>query len=144
MDSLTPGQKVALFTGAGAFAGAALGSVESVWHIPKLGQALPSFATQLRAIGGRSVAFGASGFIFTAGTNFAHSVRSHDDVWNPFLGGLATGIVPAVVKSNAVWGLGAGFAIGTGMALVHYFESGETESAIEKWSTRYDYLTKKE
>ncbi|ETV85891.1 hypothetical protein H257_02431 [Aphanomyces astaci] len=143
MDSLNPGQKVALFTSAGAFGGAAIGSVESVWRIPRLGQELPSFAKQLRGIGARSVAFGSASFVFAASEHFAHSIRSHDDVWNPFIGGLVTGIVPAVVKQNVVWGLGAGVAIGTGMAVLHYFESGDDKtSPLEKWANRYDYLKK--
>ncbi|CAK4078468.1 unnamed protein product [Aphanomyces euteiches] len=144
MDSLTSQQKVALFTGAGAFGGAALGSVESVWSIPKAGGVFPSFGTQLHRIGARSIAFSSAGFLFAAGEGFAHSVRSHDDIWNPFIGGLVAGIVPAVVKQNAVWGLGAGVAIGTAMAVAHYFESGEHESPLEKWSNRYEYLNAKE
>ncbi|ETW07907.1 hypothetical protein H310_02315 [Aphanomyces invadans] len=143
MDSLNPGQKVALFTAAGAFGGAAVGSVESVWRIPRLGQELPSFAKQLRGIGGRSVAFGSASFLFAAGEHVAHSIRSNDDVWNPFIGGLVAGVVPAVVKQNALWGLGAGIAVGTTMAFAHYFESGDSnKTPLEKWASRYDYLKK--
>ncbi|RHY61458.1 hypothetical protein DYB30_004978 [Aphanomyces astaci] len=147
MDSLNPGQKVALFTSAGAFGGAAIGSVESVWRIPRLGQELPSFAKQLRGIGARSVVVGLLDLFWSMcideSYDVQHSIRSHDDVWNPFIGGLVTGIVPAVVKQNVVWGLGAGVAIGTGMAVLHYFESGDDKtSPLEKWANRYDYLKK--
>ncbi|KDO27857.1 hypothetical protein SPRG_07130 [Saprolegnia parasitica CBS 223.65] len=141
MEDLSPNEQVAAFTVAGAFAGAAIGSVESVWHIPKLGEALPSFSHQLRAIALRSASFGMISFSYAVGKSTAASIRMKDDVFNPIVGGFAAGIVPGILRKSGKVGLGAGAAIATVMAATEYFSAG-AEPTANKWASRYDHLKK--
>ncbi|OQS02337.1 hypothetical protein THRCLA_21445 [Thraustotheca clavata] len=141
MAELSPEKQVAAFTVGGAFAGAAIGSVESVWQIPKLGEAMPSFSSQLRAIGVRSASFGMVAFLYAAGKNTAASLRMKDDGLNPIFGGFAAGVVPGVLRKSGSVGLGAGAAMAIVMTASEYFSKG-IESPVNKWATRYDYLKK--
>ncbi|OQR83870.1 hypothetical protein ACHHYP_14194 [Achlya hypogyna] len=140
MEDLSPEQQVAAFTAAGAFAGAAIGSVESVWQIPKLGE-IASFSNQLRNIGLRAVSFGAVACFYAAGKEAAASIRAKDDVFNPAIGGFVAGVVPGVLRKSGKIGLAAGGAMATVMTATEYFSKG-AEPTVNKWATRYDYLKK--
>ncbi|CAI5743111.1 unnamed protein product [Peronospora destructor] len=79
MNGLTGSEKVVYTTCAGAFFGAAIGSVESVWAIPKLGAKLPKLSAQLKHLGTRSFVFAAVGCIFSTGEYLSASIRQTED-----------------------------------------------------------------
>ena len=127
---------------AGAFFGAAIGSVESVWAIPKLGAKLPKLSTQLKHLGTRSVhdiaenenlnsdlhcgafmqfVFAAVGCIFSTGEYLSASIRQTEDPINAGVGGALVGIVPGIVKQSMRVGVGAGVAAGAAMCAASFW-----------------------
>ncbi|RMX69883.1 hypothetical protein KXD40_004971 [Peronospora effusa] len=155
MNGPTGSEKVVYTTCAGAFFGAAVGSVESVWAIPKLGAKLPKLSTQLKHLGTRSVydttenkkldsdllciafmqfVFAAVGCIFSTGEYLSASIRQTEDPINAGVGGALVGIVPGIVKQSMRVGVGAGVVAGAAMCAASFWQSSQ-ETPFEKYAT---------
>ncbi|TYZ50994.1 hypothetical protein PybrP1_012828 [[Pythium] brassicae (nom. inval.)] len=126
-------EKVVLSTATGAFFGAAVGSVESVWSIPKLGDQLPKFATQMKHLGVRSLVFASAGAIYSTGEFAAASIRQKDDQWNAAVGGLLVGAVPAILKKNARIGAATSVAAAITMSAATYWAKTQ-DTPLEKYA----------
>ncbi|POM61524.1 mitochondrial protein [Phytophthora palmivora] len=133
MDGPASSEKIMYTTATGAFFGAAIGSVESVWHIPKLGAKLPKLSYQLKHLGTRSLVFAAVGCIFSTGEYLSASIRQKDDPINAGVGGALVGVVPGMVKQSMRVGVGAGVAAGAAMCAASYWQSSQ-ESSFEKYA----------
>ncbi|KAF1774636.1 Mitochondrial inner membrane translocase subunit Tim17/Tim22/Tim23/peroxisomal protein PMP24 [Phytophthora cactorum] len=121
MDGTAGSEKIMYTTATGAFFGAAIGSVESVWGIPKLGAKLPKLSNQLKHLGTRSLVFAAVGCIFSTGEYLSASIRQKEDPINAGVGGALVGVVPGIVKQSMRVGVGAGIAAGAAMAAASYW-----------------------
>ncbi|CAI5708587.1 unnamed protein product [Hyaloperonospora brassicae] len=133
MNGPTGSEKIVHATGAGAFFGAAVGSVESVWAIPKLGAKLPTLSSQLKHLGVRSLVFAAVGCIYSSGEYFAATIRQKDDAINAAVGGALVGVVPGMVKQSMRVGVGAGVAAGAAMCAASFWQSSQV-SPMDKYA----------
>ncbi|CAI5743094.1 unnamed protein product [Peronospora destructor] len=136
MNGLTGSEKVVYTTCAGAFFGAAIGSVESVWAIPKLGTKLPKLSAQLKHLGTRSFVFAAVGCIFSTGECLSASIRQTEDSINAGVGGALVGVVPGIVKQSMRVGVGAGVAAGAAMCAASFWQSSQ-ETPFEKYGAAH-------
>lgn len=133
MDGKPGMDKIFLYSGVGAFVGAASGTVRSVWSIPKLGKQLPSFSAQMKTIGARSAILASVGGVYATGEYIAASMRNRDDHINAIYGGFAAGIVPAMLRQSPAVGVGAGAACAAAMGAAKYWNSNQPSSQM-KWS----------
>ncbi|KAG6962207.1 hypothetical protein JG688_00008716 [Phytophthora aleatoria] len=133
MDGTAGSEKIMYTTATGAFFGAAIGSVESVWGIPKLGAKLPKLSNQLKHLGTRSLVFAAVGCIFSTGEYLSASIRQKEDPINAGVGGALVGVVPGIVKQSMRVGVGASIAAGAAMAAASYWQSSQ-DTAFEKYA----------
>uniref|UniRef100_K3WVA3 Uncharacterized protein n=1 Tax=Globisporangium ultimum (strain ATCC 200006 / CBS 805.95 / DAOM BR144) TaxID=431595 RepID=K3WVA3_GLOUD len=133
MSGPTGTEKIVLSTATGAFFGAAAGSVESVWSIPKLGDKLPKFSTQIKQIGVRSLVFATVGGLFATGEFASAKIRQKDDPLNAAVGGALVGIVPGVLKKNARVGVTTSAIAAIAMGVATYW-SGTQQTSLEKYA----------
>ncbi|GAB9475231.1 hypothetical protein Gpo141_00012333 [Globisporangium polare] len=133
MEGPTGTEKIVLSSATGAFFGAAVGSVESVWSIPKLGDKLPKFSTQIRQIGVRSLVFATVGGLFATGEFASASIRQKNDQWNAGVGGLLVGVVPGVLKKNARVGAATSVVAAAAMTAATYW-AGTQSTPFEKYA----------
>ncbi|KAH7467172.1 hypothetical protein PRIC1_011218 [Phytophthora ramorum] len=133
MDGPAGSEKIMYTTATGAFFGAAVGSVESVWAIPKLGAKLPKLSNQLKHLGTRSLVFAAVGCIFSTGEYLSASIRQKEDAINAGVGGALVGVVPGMVKQSMRVGVLAGVAAGTAMCAASFWQSSQ-QTAFEKYA----------
>ncbi|KAG6614367.1 outer envelope pore protein 16-chloroplastic mitochondrial-like [Phytophthora cinnamomi] len=133
MDAPAGSEKIMYTTAAGAFFGAAIGSVESVWAIPKLGAKLPKLSNQLKHLGTRSLVFAAVGCIFTTGEYVTASIRQKEDPISAGVGGALVGVVPGMVKQSMRVGVASGVAAGAAMAAASYWQAIQ-DSPLEKYA----------
>ncbi|DAZ92422.1 TPA: hypothetical protein N0F65_000206 [Lagenidium giganteum] len=132
MEGPQGSEKIVAATATGAFFGAAAGSVESVWSIPKLGAKLPKFSAQIKHVGVRALVFAAVGGIYASGEVFAESVRQKNDAVNAAIGGALVGVVPAVMTRNMRVAAAASVASATLMGASTFWASSQV-SAFEKY-----------
>ncbi|RLN65797.1 hypothetical protein BBJ29_003692 [Phytophthora kernoviae] len=133
MDGPAGSEKIVYTTATGAFFGAAIGSVESVWAIPKLGAKLPKLSNQLKHLGTRSLVFATVGALFSTGEYLSATVRQKEDHINAGVGGLLVGVVPGIVKQNMRVGVAASVAAGAAMCAATFWQSSQ-ETAFEKYA----------
>ncbi|KAL7681494.1 putative NADH dehydrogenase [ubiquinone] 1 alpha subcomplex subunit 11 [Plasmopara halstedii] len=126
-------EKIMFTTATGAFFGITVGSVESVWAIPKLGAKLPKLSKQLKHVGQRSLVFAAVGCIFTTGEYVASQIRQKEDPINAGVGGALVGIVPGMVKQSVRVGVGAGIASAAIVTAASFWQSSQ-ETSFEKYA----------
>ncbi|KAG7384666.1 hypothetical protein PHYPSEUDO_002413 [Phytophthora pseudosyringae] len=133
MDGTAGSEKIMYTTATGAFFGAAVGSVESVWAIPKLGAKLPMLSNQLKHLGTRSLVFAAVGCIFSTGEYLSATIRQKEDAINAGVGGALVGVVPGIVKQSMRVGVGAGVAAGVAMTAASFWQSTQA-TPFEKYA----------
>ncbi|KAI9916625.1 hypothetical protein PsorP6_017065 [Peronosclerospora sorghi] len=132
MDGADGGDKIIYSTATGAFFGAAIGSIESVWAIPKLGalrvmflylvcDKLPMLSAQLKHVGTRTLVFASVGFIFSAGEYLSASIRQKNDPINTGVGAALAGVVPGIVKQSMRVGVGASVTMGAAACAASYW-----------------------
>lgn len=106
-------------TAVGALVGAMYGSVISAWVAPPVGpsdgvaitvDALPSFRTMWRHVGGQALVFAAVAASFSVGEAFGQAVRGKQDVVGAISGGAFAGL--AVGARQKTFGHGSACVIG--------------------------------
>ncbi|KAG7396371.1 hypothetical protein PHYBOEH_002352 [Phytophthora boehmeriae] len=133
MDGPAGSEKIVYTTATGAFFGAAIGSVESVWAIPKLGAKLPKLSNQLKHLGTRSLVFATVGALFSTGEYLSATLRQKEDPINAGVGGLFVGVVPGIVKQSMRVGVGSSVVAGAAMCAATFWQSSQ-ESSLEKYA----------
>ncbi|KAJ0397254.1 hypothetical protein P43SY_008582 [Pythium insidiosum] len=134
MEGPVGSEKILYATATGVFAGSAIGAVESVWSIPKLGAKLPKFSTQVKHIGSRALVLGAAAGFFATGEQVMATVRQKEDPFNAAFGGAVAGLVPGILSKNARVAFASSFIAATAMAASSYWSESTTETAFEKFA----------
>ncbi|TDH72658.1 hypothetical protein CCR75_007449 [Bremia lactucae] len=134
MSEAAGSEKIMYTTATGAFFGVAIGSVETVWAIPKLGAKLPKLSNQLKHLGARSLVFAAVGCIYSTGEYVAAKIRQKEDSINAGVGGALVGVVPGIVKQSMRVGVGAGVVAAAAMTAATFWQSSQ-DSPFEKYAT---------
>ncbi|GLE01575.1 hypothetical protein PINS_up010405 [Pythium insidiosum] len=134
MDGPVGSEKILYATATGVFAGSAIGAVESVWSIPKLGAKLPKFSTQVKHIGSRALVLGAAAGFYATGEHVMATVRQKEDPFNAAFGGAVAGVVPGILSKNARVAFASSFLAAAAMAASSYWSESTSETAFEKYA----------
>ncbi|TMW67628.1 hypothetical protein Poli38472_011248 [Pythium oligandrum] len=133
MDGPKGTEKIVVATGTGVFFGTAVGAVESVWAVPKLGAQLPKFTAQAKHIGARALVFGAVAALYTTAEYTAESVSQKTSPVNAAIGGAVAGIVPGIVAKNARVAFASSLVSAAVMTAATYWNE-QSESAFDKYA----------